>query len=80
MVCDMLPKDPMMLMSVVNTKLRDVYPSLDALCDDLDIDTDIDKANGMDKDSINNIDMKEYIIHTLQSIGYVYNAELNRFI
>ena len=80
MVCDMLPKDPMMLMSVVNTKLRDVYPSLDALCDDLDIDTDIDKANGMDKDSINNIDVKEYIIHTLQSIGYVYNAELNRFI
>ena len=33
-----LPKDPMMLFSVVNMKLRDVYPSLDALCDDLHVD------------------------------------------
>ena len=33
-----LPKDPVMLLSVINTKLRDRYPSLDALCDDLDAD------------------------------------------
>lgn len=33
-----LPKDPMMLFSVVNMKLRDNYASLDALCDDLDVD------------------------------------------
>lgn len=33
-----LPKDPMILFSVLNTKLRDFYPSLDALCDDLDAD------------------------------------------
>ncbi len=33
-----LPQDPMMLYSVVNMKLRDVYPSLDALCDDLHVD------------------------------------------
>ena len=32
-----LPNDPLLLMSVVNTKLRDVYPSLDALCDDLNV-------------------------------------------
>ena len=32
----MLPKDPNMLLSVVNTKLRDFYPSLAALCEDLD--------------------------------------------
>lgn len=32
-----LPKDPMMLFSVVNTKLRDEYPSLDALCHDMDV-------------------------------------------
>ena len=32
----MLPKDPAMLLSAVNTKLRDFYDSLDALCDDLD--------------------------------------------
>ena len=33
-----LPQDPMMLFSYVNTKLRDDYSSLDALCDDLDVD------------------------------------------
>lgn len=31
-----LPKDPILLLSVVNMKLRDYYASLDALCDDLD--------------------------------------------
>ena len=34
----MLPKDPMILLSYVNTKLRDDYPSLDALCEDMDLD------------------------------------------
>ena len=34
---DTLPKDPMMLMSVIKMKLRDQYPSLDALCEDMDI-------------------------------------------
>jgi hypothetical protein len=33
-----LPEDPMMLFSVINMKLRDIYPSLDALCDDLNVD------------------------------------------
>ena len=33
-----LPRDPMILYSVLNTKLRDFYPSLDALCEDLDED------------------------------------------
>ena len=32
----MLPQDPNILLSYVNTKLRDEYDSLDALCDDLD--------------------------------------------
>lgn len=32
-----LPKDPMMLYSVVNTKLRDYYPSLEVLCEDMEI-------------------------------------------
>ena len=35
-----LPSDPIMLLSVVNLKLRDFYPSLDALCDDMDADKD----------------------------------------
>lgn len=30
-----LPNDPFMLLSFVNMKLRDFYPSLDALCEDL---------------------------------------------
>ena len=34
----MLPKDPMILLSWVNTHLRDEYPSLDALCEDRDLD------------------------------------------
>ena len=34
----MLPNDPMILLSYVNTKIRDDYPSLDALCDDLNAD------------------------------------------
>ena len=33
-----LPNDPMMLYSFINMKLRDQYDSLDALCDDLDVD------------------------------------------
>ena len=28
-----LPKDPVMLLSVINTELRDKYSSLDALCE-----------------------------------------------
>lgn len=34
----MIPTDPVMLLSFVNMKLRDFYPDLDALCDDLDAD------------------------------------------
>ncbi len=33
----MLPNDPAILLSVINTKLRDQYSSLSALCDDLDV-------------------------------------------
>lgn len=33
-----LPQDPMMLYSVVNTKLRDEYSSLDALCADMNVE------------------------------------------
>jgi len=33
----MLPKDPMILLSYINTHLRDGYPTLDALCEDLDV-------------------------------------------
>lgn len=32
-----LPNDPMILFSVINMKLRDFYPSLDSLCEDLGV-------------------------------------------
>ena len=34
----MLPKEPNMLLSIINLKLRDRYNSLDDLCDDMDED------------------------------------------
>lgn len=36
-----LPKDPFMLMSLVNMKLRDQYADLDALCEDLDVEKEV---------------------------------------
>lgn len=39
-----LPKDPVMLMSYLNTQLRDNYDSLEALCDALDADQDAIEA------------------------------------
>ena len=46
----MIPKDPAMLLSFINLKLRDYYSSLDKLCDDLDIErTEIeDKLSSID--------------------------------
>nr|WP_304579409.1 DUF4250 domain-containing protein [uncultured Acetatifactor sp.] len=35
---EMLPKDPIMLFSFVNMKLRDFYGSLDVMCEELDAD------------------------------------------
>ena len=37
-----LPQDPFMLLSVVNTHLRDIYPSLDEMC----------AAEGLDRDEL----------------------------
>ena len=34
----MIPKDPVMLLSFINLKLRDYYKDLDALCEDLELD------------------------------------------
>lgn len=34
----MLPKDPVMLLSYTNTKLRDFYPSLQAFCEAEEVD------------------------------------------
>lgn len=45
------PKDPVMLLSYVNTQLRDFYPSMDELC----------KAFGVEKKEIDEkLDMIDY--------------------
>lgn len=36
----MIPTDPMILFSFINMKLRDFYPSLTALCEDLGLNED----------------------------------------
>lgn len=35
-----IPNDPIMLLSFLNTKLRDEYNTLDLLCDDLNLNKD----------------------------------------
>ena len=46
----MLPKDPVMLLSFINLKLRDYDYDLEALCDDLDVAQAelIEKLSGID--------------------------------
>lgn len=34
----MIPQDPNLMYSYLNMKLRDFYPSLESLCEDMDID------------------------------------------
>ncbi|MCI8405356.1 MAG: DUF4250 domain-containing protein [Clostridia bacterium] len=34
----MLPEEPAILLSFINTKLRDYYKNLDELCSDMEID------------------------------------------
>jgi hypothetical protein len=36
-----LPEEPMMLYSFINMKLRDFYPSLDALCEDMNVEKEV---------------------------------------
>ena len=60
----MLPQDPIILLSYLNTQLRDNYSSLESLCDGLDADSaELEKA-----------------INSLKEIGYVYDAAQNKFI
>lgn len=45
-----MPKDPIMLLSYVNLKLRDFYENLDQLCEDLGADRNdiVEKLAGID--------------------------------
>lgn len=55
---DNLPKDPFILLSVINMKLRNYYKSLQELCHDLDVsETELRArlgAAGFDYDPVNN--------------------------
>ncbi len=46
----MMPNDPVMLLSYINLKLRDYYPSLAAFCEDTDEDMQkiVDKLRQID--------------------------------
>ena len=46
----MIPKDSVMLLSFINLKLRDFYPSLEAFCEDTDEDMQaiVDKLASID--------------------------------
>lgn len=59
----MIPKDPVMLLSYINTQLRDNYNDLEALADGLDLS----------KDELNEI------IAKIEGIGYSYKKDENRF-
>ena len=45
-----LPKDPVILLSFVNTRIRNQYHTLDALCDDMGVEKEelISKLRGID--------------------------------
>lgn len=44
MTFDNIPTDPVILLGVINTKLRDFYSSLDVLCEDMNLDQNEIKA------------------------------------
>ena len=70
----MLPQDSMMLLSVINMKLRDQYESLEALCDDMDVSIDeitVTLANiGYTYDQNNNQFKQEKAITSKRSYSF----------
>jgi hypothetical protein len=60
-----IPKDPYMLLSWVNMKLRDSYPSLEALAD-----SELESED----------ELSEKIIKKLESAGYFYDSTHNQFV
>lgn len=56
-----LPKDSMMLLSVVNTKLRDFYPTLDALCEDMNVDRPALEAQLKKIDYVYNAELNRFV-------------------
>ncbi len=59
----MIPQDPVMLLSYINTQLRDNYSSLESLFEGLDLSKE----------------EQEGVVNKLQSISYSYNNKTNQF-
>ena len=59
----MLPQDPIILLSYVNTQLRDNYSSLDKLAEGLDMSEE---------------EVKE-MVGKLEGVGYKYDEDVNQF-
>lgn len=58
-----IPKDPVMLMSFMNMKLRDKYSSLEAFADDMDISES---------------ELRQ-LVDRLKDAGFEYNSDRNTF-
>ena len=59
-----LPNDPIILLSYLNTQLRDKYPSFDELCGDMQLDAAC----------------RSEIESKLKAVGYVYSDSSNSFV
>ncbi len=55
-------KDPNILLSIINTKLRDFYSSLEDLCDDLDYDIEQVKSILSDIGYYYNLELNKFIL------------------
>ena len=79
-----LPTDAHVLVSFLNTKLRDEYDSLDALCDDYDVKDDELLAKNLDlnlvefKEILKELDPDDIILLDISGVGTEkgYNKEL----
>ena len=60
----MLPQDPVILLSVVNARLRDLYPDLDELCHS----ENADRAQLEEK--LAAIDSSQEFVETVWGVGY----------
>jgi hypothetical protein len=60
----MIPQDPVILLSFINTQLRDNYGSLEALAEGLDLS----------QEELDNI------VSKLKSLGYEYHQGQNKFV
>lgn len=59
-----LPKDPIMLLSFLNTKMRDEKVSFEDIAAELELSSE----------------ETESILKKLENVGYSYNKELNKFV